>query len=159
MKKIIIMIVASLALASGAYAQKGRGYYRGHTRVIIAPAIGFTYGGFGYGYPYFGYPLFGYPYGYGFAPYKPTSQLDAQIAAIRADYGYKIKAARKDKSVPKAERKQNILALKSEREQAVANAAKNFHNERTNMDNQSRGMNNDDLNNGQNHGPDNDQNS
>ena len=148
------MIVASLALASGAFAQKGRGYYRGHTRVIIAPAIGFTYGGFAYGYPYFGYP-----YGYGFAPYKPTSQLDAQIAAIRADYAYKIKAARKDKSVPKAERKQNILALKSEREQAVANAAKNFRNERMNMNNQNRGMNNGDLNNGQNHGPDNDQNS
>jgi hypothetical protein len=159
MKKIIIMIVASLALASGAFAQKGRGYYRGHTRVIIAPAIGFTYGGFAYGYPYFGYPFFGYPYGYGFAPYKPTSQLDAQIAAIRADYAYKIKAARKDKSVPKAERKQNILALKSEREQAVANAAKNFRNERMNMNNQNRGMNNGDLNNGQNHGPDNDQNS
>ena len=154
MKKIIMIMIVSLAIASGAYAQKGRGYYRGHTRVIIAPAIGFTYGGFGYGYPYFNYgfgnPFFGYPYGYGFAPYKPASQLDAQIAAIRADYAYKIKAARKDKSVPKAERKQNILALKSEREQAIANAAQNFHN---------RGMNHDHLNNGPNHGPDDDQNS
>lgn len=159
MKKILIMIFASLALASGAYAQKSRGYYRGHTRVIIAPAIGFTYGGLGYGYPYFNYPFFGYPYGYGFAPYKPMSQLDAQIAAIRADYAYKIKAARKDKSVPKAERKQNILALKSAREQAVANAAKDFRNGRTNMNNENRGMNNDDLNNGKNQGPDSDQNS
>jgi len=163
MKKIIIMMVVSLALASGAYAQKGRGFHRGHTRVIIAPAIGFTYGGFGYGYPYFNYgfgnPYFGYPYGYGFAPYRPASQLDAQIAAIRADYAYKIKAARKDKSVPKAERKQNILALKSEREQAIANAVQNFHNGRMNMYNQNRGMNNEHLNNGQNHGPDDDQNS
>src|SRR6185312_8957729 len=150
MKKIVMMMIVSLALGSGAYAQKGRGFYRGHTRVIIAPAIGFTYGfgyplNYGFGYPYFGYP----PYGYGFAPYRPASRLDAQIAAIRADYAYKIKAARKDKSVPKAERKQNILALKSEREQAVANAVQNFHN---------GGMNSEHLNNGQNHGPDDDQN-
>lgn len=61
MKKIIMIMIVSLAIASGAYAQKGRGYYRGHTRVIIAPAIGFTYGGFGYGYPYFNYG-FGNPF-------------------------------------------------------------------------------------------------
>lgn len=160
MKKIVIMMIVSLALASGAYAQKGRGVYRGHTRVIIAPAIGFTYGfgyplNYGFGYPYFGYP----PYGYGFAPYRPASRLDAQIAAIRADYAYKIKAARKDKSVPKAERKQNILALKSEREKAIANAAQNYRNERMNMYNQNGRMNNQNFNNGQNKVPDNDENS
>lgn len=162
MKKIILMMIVSLALTSGAFAQKGRRFYRGHTRVIIAPAIGFTYGGFGYGYPYFNYgfgnPYFGFPYGDDYAPYRPTSALDAQIAAIRADYGYKIKAARKDKSVSKAERKQNILALKSEREQAIAHAAQNYRNGRMNMYNQND-KNNQNLNNPQNQGPDNDQNS
>lgn len=157
MKKIVIMMVVSLALASGASAQKSRGFHRGHTRVIVTPAIGF---GYGFGYPYFnygfGYPYFGYPpYGYGFAPYRPSSRLDAQIEAIRADYGYKIKAARKDKSVPKAERKQNILALKSEREKAIADAEMNYQNQRMNMYNQNRGMNNQNLNNGQNQEPDN----
>jgi hypothetical protein len=163
MKKIIIMMIMSLSLASGSYAQKGRGFYRGHTRVIIAPAIGFTYGGFGYASPYFnytfGYPYFGYPYGYGFAPYRHASQLDAQITAIRADYSYKIKAARKDKSVPKAERKQNILALKSEREKAIENAELNYRQERMNMYNQNGGMNNGNSNNDQNPVQNNDGNS
>lgn len=133
----------SLALVSGAYAQKG-GFYRGHTRVIITPAIGF---GYGYGYPYFsygfGYPFFAYPYGYGLAPnyYRSSRALDGQIAAIRADYSYRIKAARKDKSVSKSERKQNILALKSEREKAIADAELNYRERRMNM-NQNRGMNN-----------------
>jgi hypothetical protein len=157
MKKIIIMMVVSLALASATYAQKGRGFYRGHTRVIIAPAIGFGYGGFGYGYPYFnygfGYPFAPYPFGYGFAPYRPASRLDAQIAAIKADYGYRIKAARKDKSVPKAERKQNILALKSEREKAIANAELNFREGRMNRYNQNNGTNNESPDNNQNPGP------
>lgn len=160
MKKILIVMIAVLAIASGSYAQKVRGFYRPHTRVIIAPAIGFTYGG--YGYPYFGYPYFGYPYNFGYSynyGYAPSRRLDAQIAAIRADYAYKIKAARRDKSVPRAERKQNILALKSEREQAIVNAAQNFRNGRMNGYHQNQGTNNQPLNNGQNQGPDDDQNS
>jgi hypothetical protein len=160
MKKILVIMIAVLAIASGSYAQKVRGFYRPHTRVIIAPAIGFTYGG--YGYPYFGYPYFGYPYNFGYSynyGYAPSRRLDAQIAAIRADYAYKIKAARRDKSVPRAERKQNILALKSEREQAIANAAQNFRNGRMNGYHQNQGTNNQPLNNSQNQGPDDDQNS
>ena len=162
MKKIIIMMIVSVSLASGAYAQKSRGFHRGHTRVIIVPAIGFSYGGFGYGYPYFnygyGYPFFAYPYGYGFEPYRP-SRLDAQITAIKADYGYQIKAARKDKSVPKAQRKKNILTLKSEREKAIANAEQTYRQERINMQNQNNGINNKNPNSNQNQGPNNDQNS
>jgi hypothetical protein len=159
MKKIIIMMIVSLTLASGAFAQKGRGFYRPHTRVIIAPAVGFTYGfgspyfSYGFGYPYFGYSP------YAFTPYRAASGLDAQIAAIRADYAYKIKAARKDKSVPKAERKQNVLALKSEREKVIANAAEDYRHARMNMYNHNNGTNNQNLNNDQNQGPDNDRNS
>jgi hypothetical protein len=151
MKKIIIMMIVSFALASGVSAQKGRGFYRPHTRVIIAPAIGFAYGGFGY--PYFNYgfgnPYFGYPYGYGFEPYRPASRLDAQIAAIKADYGYKIKAARRNKSISKAERKQNILALKSEREKAIAGAAQDYRDGKLNMKH-NKDMNNTNPNNNQN---------
>jgi hypothetical protein len=150
MKKILIMMMVSLSLASGVSAQKGRGFYRGHTRIIIAPVIGFSYGGFGYSYPYFNYgfgnPYFVYPYGYGLAPYRPASRLDVQIAAIRSDYRYKIKAARKDKTVPKTERKQNILSLKSEREKAIANAEWNYRQERMKMYHQHQGMNNQNLN-------------
>ncbi len=153
------MMIVSLALASGTYAQKGRGFHRGHTLVIVAPAIGFSYGGFGYGYPYFnygfGYPAFGYPYGYGFAPYRPASRLDAQIASIKADYRYQIRAARKDKSVSKAQRKQNILTLKSEREKAMGNEELNYRPGRMNMHNQNNGMHNTNPDTNQNQGPNN----
>lgn len=167
------MAIMSVTLALGASAQRGGsgkgGFYRGgHTRVIIAPRYGFGYGGFGYAYPYsgfslgFGYPFFNYPYGYGFAPhYNSSYRLSNQIAAIRNDYKYRIKAARRDKSVSRSQRKQNVLELKSERERAIANAQMNYRQGRMNMNNQNRGMNNNQnpgTNNNQNPGTNNNQN-
>jgi len=143
----------SLTLSMGALAQR-KGFYAPRTRIIVAP---FNYSvGLGFGYPYFGYPIFGYPYGYGFFPYNymPMSSysLNRQIAYIRNEYSYKIKAARKDKSVSKVQRKQNILALKSEREKDISNAEQNYRQRRMNY---RQGLNNNSnpgINNNQNQG-------
>ena len=152
MKKIIIMAIA-LALSAGAFAQK-KGVRPHHVRVYtyVTPAFGY---GFNYGYPFYGYPYFGYPFGYGFSPYAygPMSsyRLNAQINSVRSEYRYKIKAARKDKSVSKVQRTQNVLQLKSERENAIANVEKNFRTGRMNMMNNRQGTNN--VQNGTNSNP------
>ncbi len=145
MKKIIIMIIA-LTLSAGAFAQKGvRPPHRARvfTHVYVTPAFGY---GFNYGYPFFGYPYFGYPYGYGMYPYAygpmTSYKLNAQINAVKSEYRYKIKAARKDKSVSRAQRKQNVLQLKSERENAIGNVQKNYYQRRMNRMTNPQGMNN-----------------
>jgi len=144
MKKILIMMIA-LTLSAGVFAQK-RGGFRGHpVRVYtyVTPAFGY---GFNYGYPLFGYPYFGYPFAYG--PYSyaygPMSsyKLNAQINAVKSEYRYKIRAARKDKSVSSAQRKQNVLQLKSEREKAIGNVQKNYYQRRMNRMTNPQGMNN-----------------
>lgn len=143
MKKILIMMIA-LTLSAGVFAQKGG--FRGHSvRVYtyVTPAFGY---GFNYGYPFFGYPYFGYPFAYG--PYSyaygPASsyKLNAQISAVKSEYRYKIKAARKDKSVSSTQRKQNVLQLKSERENAISNVQKNYYQRRMNRMTNPQGMNN-----------------
>ena len=143
MKKILIMMIA-LTLSAGVFAQKGG--FRGHSvRVYtyVTPAFGY---GFNYGYPFFGYPYFGYPYGYGMYPYAygpmTSYKLNAQINAVKSEYRYKIKAARKDKSVSSAQRKQNVLQLKSERENAIGNVQKNYYQRRMNRMTNPQGMNN-----------------
>lgn len=146
----------SLTLSMGALAQR-KGFYAPHTRIIVAPL---NYGvGFGFGYPYFGYP---YPFGYGFYPYnympRASYSLNRQVASIRNEYSYKIKAARKDKSVSKTQRKQDILALKSEREKDISNAEQNYRQRRMNY---RQGLNNNSnpgINNNQNQGNNNNQN-
>ena len=115
-------------LSTGVFAQR-KGFYAPHVRVYVSP---FNYGiGFGYPYGYFGYPMFGYPYGYGYSRMSSYS-LDRQITSIRIQYRYKIKAARKDKSVAKSQRKQDVLSLKSDREKAINNAEVNFRRQRMN---------------------------
>lgn len=125
----------ALALSTGSFAQKGGSRpHRVRVYTYVTPA--FSYG-FNYGYPFFGYPYFGYPYGYGLYPYAYGSRssyaLNAQINAVKSEYRYKIKAARKDKSVSSTQRKQNVLQLKSERENAIADVQKNFNKRRMNM--------------------------
>ena len=135
----------SLALSTGAFAQrKGfSGAHRERVHVFVAPMIGL---GFGYGYPYFGNPYFGYPYGYGFSPYayRPMSspRLESQIDAVKSEYRYKIKAVRKDKSISRAQRKQEIFSLKSEQENKIADVEKNFNQRQMQRMNNRQGINN-----------------
>ena len=136
-------------ISTGVFAQR-KGFYSPHVRVYVSPL---NYGiGFGYPYGYFGYPMFGYPYGYppyGYAPMSSYS-LNRQIASIRIQYRYKIKAARQDKSVAKPQRKQEILSLKSDREKAINNAELNYRRQRMNY---RQRMNNNYQNPGPNNNP------
>ncbi len=150
MKKILIMMFA-VTLSLGASAQH-KGFHAPRTRVYIAPSYSY---GIGLGYPYFAYPYLGYPYagypyfGYGYPMYgsRPMPyKLNSQIQSIKTEYKYKIKAVRQDKSIPKMQRKQQILTLKSEREKDISTAEMNYHHPRINnrqgMNNQGQGMDN-----------------
>ncbi|MFT3949244.1 MAG: hypothetical protein QM763_19930 [Agriterribacter sp.] len=122
MKKLIVIFFVTF-LATGVFAQKGRG---GGVRVIASRsviAVG-AYSPFYYGYnPYFG---FGYPYGYNHMYNRPT-KLDLQIADIRNDYSQKIKSAKSDKSISKSERKQVVRDLKHDRDQEIIEAKRNYY--------------------------------
>jgi hypothetical protein len=95
----------------------------------VAVSIG---GGFGPFYPYYS-PFYGYPY----YPYGPTygymarpSRLELQIQDIRTDYRDKIWSARHDKSLTRDERKKTVHSLKTERDQAIIDAQKNYYKHR-----------------------------
>ena len=114
-------------LSVGASAQHRVYYHSYHPRVYVAP---YSYG-FGFGYPYLGYPYFGYPYyGYPFDPFygnRPMPyKLSLEIQSIKADYRNKIREARKDKSLSHSQRRQEIRSLKTERDQDIINAQRNF---------------------------------
>lgn len=169
MKKILIVLLA-VTFSLGASAQKiaktpapsvrQHINHSPHVHFYVAPAY---YYGFDYGFPYYGYYPFGwgYPYGIGY-PYFPynyrnmSGMLNNQIQSIRNEYSYKIKAVRKDKSLTKTQRKQEILSLKSDREKDISTAEKDFRQQRMNFrkgmyNNQNPGMNNNsDTNNNQN---------
>lgn len=124
--KQILMMLLGVSLAIGASAQKRHTYARVYrpTRVIVVPSVAFGYG-IGYGNPYMN-PYFGSPYGY---PYRynnpqPKSKLDLQIESIKADYSYRIKGVRKNRSLDKNDRKQQILQLKAARDQEIIEAKK-----------------------------------
>lgn len=118
MKKIFVVIL-SMILVIGASAQhRGGGhYYRPHTRVIVGVGGGY--------YPYSPF----YPYGYNYwnQPYFRPSGLELKIQDIKADYQDRIWSARHDDKLSRSERKQEIHRLKSERDQAVRDAERNYH--------------------------------
>jgi len=129
MKKLMVIVVA-LGLALGASAQRfGHGYIgRGH--VYVAPprvSVGIGYSPF---YAPFGYYPYGYPYGYGgmyySRPYHP-SKLDIQIEDIKNDYSDKIWSAKHDESLSRKERRNVVHQLKSERDQAINDAKRNYY--------------------------------
>jgi hypothetical protein len=141
MKTLFIML-ALVALSFGASAQRKSGYYHARSRIIIAPSISY---GLGFGYPYFGYPVFGYPYGYGnpyYGPRRMPYKLSLEIQSIRIDYKDKIRKARHDKSLSSSQRRQEIRALKTERDQQIIDAQRNFSfNRRGKMNDQNQGPN------------------
>jgi len=129
-------MLLSLTLALGVSAQR-KGYipvYRPH--VYVTPYIGL---GYGYGYPYFGYPSFGYPYNSPYSYRRMPYKLQLQIESINDDYREKIRQARKDKSLTHAQKRQEISTLKTEKEQEIINAKRDFSKSpRTNNDGSSR---------------------
>lgn len=150
MKTIIILLI-SITLSVGVSAQyrgvshgsshgSSHGYSHARvTRVYISP-IRYE-AGFGYGYPYYGNG-FGFPYsGYYGNPYPSRTipyKLDLEIQKIKADYKGQIQDVRNDKSISGAERRQEIRALKNDRDKDIINAKMNFR--RPSMNNQNRGQ-------------------
>lgn len=136
MKTLLIMLV-SVTLSLGVSAQRKGGYYHVYRpRVIVAPSVGF---GLGYGYPFFGYPYYGYPFGYpnpyGYSrgtPYK----LSLQIQSIKLDYKNQIRETRHNKSLSHSQKRQEIRTLKTERDQDIISAQRNFRSGRMNNQNQ-----------------------
>ena len=64
-------------------------------------------------------------------PYK----LSLEIQSIKADYKNKIREARKDKSLSHSQRRQEIRSLKTERDQDIINAQRNFSGQEGNNQN------------------------
>lgn len=136
--KTLLITLLSLTLSVGASAQRHGGGHvmRGGSRIFVVPSVSF-YGGWGLGYPfgYYGYPLgyFGYPYwgAYGYRSARANA-LDQKINSIKTEYKYKIKAVRRDKTITRPERRQEILTLKSEREGDIQKAQNQFFNKRLN---------------------------
>jgi hypothetical protein len=127
MKKLMVIVIA-LGLALGASAQRGHGF--GGGRVYIAPprvSVGIGYSPFYYS-P-FGYYPFGYPYGYNNYyghSYRPT-KLQAKIEDIKNDYANKIWSAKHDTSLSRKERRKVVHQLRSERDQAIDDAKRNYY--------------------------------
>ena len=158
--KTILLMLLSISLSVGVSAQRkgdsdahNRSEERGefHSRVYNVPlyyGLGYNYYPY-YGYSYFGSPYYGYPY-YGYRFWNRTShnsnkaiqyKLSLQIKTIKMDYKNKIRQVRHDKSLSHSQKKQKILSLKTERNQSIVNAEKDFVKQ-LNMDNQNPAMKN-----------------
>ncbi len=137
MKKLLIIMLV-LGLASGASAQSVKRNIRSisprATIVRVVPAYPFynPYYGFGYRYSPFYSPFYD-PF---FGPrYQSTpSELDLEIEDIQNEYSHKLSTVRKDKSLSKDERKQQIRDLKHEREDAIIEVKKNYYKSENSSD-------------------------
>ncbi len=137
--KTLLIIFVSVMLSLGASAQHTGQYYHPHqyyaprTRIYVSP---FSYG-INYGYPYFGYPPYmGYPIYGNRVPYK----LSLDIQSIKIDYKSRIKETRKDKSLSHSQKRAQIRSLKTERDQAIIDAQKNFVRSRRMKNNSNTGQ-------------------
>ena len=127
MKKLMMILLAAgmVSVASAQHVRVGGGFggYRGGYAVRgYAPAIGFGfYPGlyWGFGYPYYGYP-YGYPNG------RVPSKLQMQVSDIKADYADRIASVKSDNTLSGKEKRQQVRALKHERDNAVANTVHNY---------------------------------
>ena len=101
--------------ASAQHRYTGGHYYRPGTRVVV------SYGAY---YPYdpFYSPYWSYrPY------YYRPSRLALQIEDIQSDYKDRIWSAKHDDRLSKRERKIKVHQLKSQREQAIRDAERNYY--------------------------------
>jgi len=132
-RKQILILFLSVGIVSGASAQHfhGGGFSGGHVYYGGGFRTGVVVGGYYpyYGYPGFylglGYPFYGFPYGLGYG-YGRVSKLQMQISDIKQDYADRIESVKMDNTLTGKERRQQIRALKHERDDAVENAKRNY---------------------------------
>jgi hypothetical protein len=119
MKKLFVMLL-SVIIVLTASAQKtyvAPHYYHPRTRVVVGVGGYYPY------YPFYYDPFWGTPPYYG----RPT-KLEIRVQDIKADYRDRIWSARHDDKLSKTERKSEIHRLKAEREDAIRDAERNYHN-------------------------------
>jgi hypothetical protein len=123
MKKLLIsgLLVVFVTASFANYPGK-LGYFRPRTTVIVSGGFytPMLYAPFWYGYPYYNYYM--QP---GVTP--APSKLDQEIADITHDYEQKIESTRMDSSLKGKERRQEIRALKAERDSKIDLAKRNYY--------------------------------
>lgn len=128
MKKLISTLIFVSVFYFGTFAQfhghVGVAYYRPRTTVIIR---GWGYSPFYSPFGYYGYPYYGYPYYEAPLPIARPSKLDQEIADITHDYSEKIESVRMDHSLSRKERRHKIRELRSERDNEIYNAKRNYY--------------------------------
>jgi hypothetical protein len=139
---LVIMMVFGLAAGASAQAKirgqvpqvnrSGSGNGGKQQVIIVTPRSYYN----PYYSPFYGYSRWGYsPYGFGYnrfygmnqASTSVPTELDLEIEKIKSDYGYEISEVRRNKSIPKSERKEKIRDLKHERDIAVLEAKKSYY--------------------------------
>jgi hypothetical protein len=135
MKKMMIIALA-LGLTLGALAQRhgGGGYHGGgyFVRPNVSFGLGFysPFGPYGYYSPFGMYGQYGYgypPYNYGYGRGGRSSQLASKVQDIKIDYADRIYSAKHDTRISHRERRQNVRALKRERDRAVQDEIMNYY--------------------------------
>lgn len=129
MKKLLFIAFA-ISLTSGVMAQKR--FHGGGRVVVVRPPVMIGGGFYSPFYsPFWGGGFYGrfnspfYP-GNSFYSQRPT-KLDMKIEDLKDEYHDRIKAVRKDKSVPRKERKEEIRRLKDERDEMIKQARKDYY--------------------------------
>jgi hypothetical protein len=128
MKKFIVVAVICVGLAFTATAQKVSTVAVYHNVYVLHPTYGF---GVGYYAPFYSpYGFYGLPYGayypYG-NMYSRPSQLQKEEEDIRSDYADRIYSVRQDDSLTNKQKRQEVRALKKQRDQEIHTLVADYH--------------------------------
>lgn len=117
MKKVAMFVLLCFLVLSVSAQKVYRGRYYHYPRTYIVSGWA-PYYGYGYYPPYWSYPP---------SYYSRPSRLDMKLEDIRADYQDKIRSARHDKSLSRAQRKDTIRELKAERDKELRDTEANYY--------------------------------
>src|SRR5579872_5265049 len=125
MKKFIVVAIC-VGFAFTAAAQKVHTIAVYRPVYVVPPSFGFGYyapfySPFGfYGLPYGAY----YPYG---NMYSRPSKLQKEEEDIRSDYADRIYSVRQDESLTNKQKRQEVRALKKQRDQEIHDLVADYH--------------------------------
>jgi hypothetical protein len=127
MKKLIVVMIC-VGLGLTASAQKIRTVAVYHNVYAFQPAFGFGVGYYAPFYSPFGY--YGLPYGpyypYG-SVYSRPSKMQREEEDIRSDYADRIYSVRQDDSLTNKQKRQEVRALKKQRDQEIHDLVVSYH--------------------------------
>ncbi|HET7000184.1 MAG TPA: hypothetical protein VFI33_02700 [Puia sp.] len=127
MKKLIVVMIC-VGLGFTAAAQKVRTVAVYHNVYAIHPVYGF---GIGYYPPFYSpFGFYGLPYG-AYYPYgnmfSRPSKLQREEEDIRSDYADRIYSVRQDDSLTNKQKRQEVRALKKQRDQEIHDLVVSYH--------------------------------